>query len=61
MKNYKHNPKLATVIVTEESGTLIQMPNGDILPGTIFTRVDDKLDAPTTVLIKILCNIQPTK
>lgn len=60
MKNYKHNPKLCTVIVTEESGTLIRTPNGEIISGLIFTRVDDHFNGPTTVIAKFHVNIEVT-
>lgn len=54
---YKHDPKLATVIVTDQSGTLIKMPNGDILPGIIMTRVTDHIDDRPYVLVKMNVNL----
>lgn len=56
-QKYKHNPKLATVIVTPESGTLIRMPNGDIIPGLIMSRVTDDMNEPTFAIIKIHVNL----
>lgn len=61
MKNYKHNPVLPTVIVTKEQGTMIRMPNGDLIRGIIFTRVDDHMDKQTTVIVKMQCNLEFTE
>ena len=60
-EKYKHNPLLATVIVTEDSGTLIRMPNGDILPCVILTRVTDQIDNTPEVIIKLKCNLEFTE
>lgn len=61
MKDYTHDPKLATVIVTEELGTMIRMPNGDLIPGLIFTRVDDPWGGMTTVIAKFHVNLEVSK
>lgn len=58
---YKHDSKLATVIVTDHSGTLIKMPNGDIIPGIIMTRVTDHIDERPYVIVKMHVNLGLTE
>ena len=61
MKNkYKKNPDLATVVVTEDFGTMINMPNGDSIPGLIFTRVTDNIDEAPYVIAKFYVNLERT-
>jgi len=57
---YRHNPNLATVIVTDDKGTMIKMHNGDLLPGLISTRVTDSINEPPYVIAKFYVNLERT-
>lgn len=52
----RHNPKLCNVIV-KDGTQYITMPNGDILPAQIFTRVTDKVNDQPYVIMKMFVNI----